>query len=297
MQKIIVSGPMRSGTTFMANFLNSQDDIVCYADFFGPVVVDFEKMEIKSMNTPLTDTQKNVFLSSLRAVMMSLGFDFAKDISGDDFNTTKELLDVLFESLRNFDSYQANTVGVKITEHHDTLSPLTKEGYKMIYLIRDPRDIMWSSKNRFSSFNLNLRLLDLSNIFEFLDTQKDNQNILVVRYEDLMNQDKETIKQVEDFLGTNLNFDINLLKYRNNVTYNDNSSFGDVKKLFDTKGINRWKENKKEPAVVATNTILKDAIRNFGYEDLDVTDGRYIRSFKRFKLKNTLKNQFKKWYK
>ncbi len=55
MKKILITGQLRKGTTFIANFLNSQEGCLVYRDFLGSIFEGLNKLQIKRFDSVLNE--------------------------------------------------------------------------------------------------------------------------------------------------------------------------------------------------------------------------------------------------
>lgn len=266
MNKVLITGEMRSGTTFLANFINSQEECVVYADFLRSIFANAEALNIENLDQPLTDRERNVLLSSLIAEYKSFGLPIDRP-DNNTIPTVAALFDWGLNTLTKIEKMDnPKVVGVKQTRQRKYFKQLLDNGFKIIYIYRDPRDVFISAKNRFSWYKL----------FSFSDSWKESvdnalnlnshKNCCVIKYEDLIHKNPETISQLEDFLGIKINLELKQLSIRNGIAYNDNSSFGDVKKLFDTSALYRWKSKKQTDEVLFANMFLSNYLKRLNYE-------------------------------
>jgi hypothetical protein len=95
MNSVIITGQKRSGTTFLANFLNAQRHIMIYRDFLRSIVTVSRTLEIRSFRENLSEWEKDVLLSNLKAEFLSIGK------SGRSISEKNEFKDVytLFKKL------------------------------------------------------------------------------------------------------------------------------------------------------------------------------------------------------
>jgi len=297
MQKLLITGQMRSGTTFLANFLNSQNNITVYSDFLRSLYLGGEKMKINDINAKLPDREKNVFISNLKAEAMSFnitGFNSLKNNTGS-FNTAIGSQSLL-QNMTGRDNVNSLIVGIKKTEEHFYLQQLLNNNYKIIYIIRDPRDIFISMNNRFPEFSL----------FDSIDRWRKNistimgydgqENFLLVKFESLISQKEKTSLLLSKFLNIKVNPNLKSLTIRKGIDYQDNSSFQDITKLFDSAALYRWKKSLKSPEVVLPSIILKEYLDLFEYDSFTPNKANYkkvLSEYKKYRIKRKIKNQLR----
>lgn len=267
--KVIITGPMRSGTTFLANFINANLNCTLYRDTLVTLFRISNKLKIKSIDTNLDEITKNILLTRVKAELTDLGLSISKDLSGSDFRNLKNLLDILLERLA-----QKNTklVGVKVTEIGDWCDSLLEHtDIKIIYLVRDFRDILLSSQNMFLDFNKHIISRKLKKQINHISSIE-NSRLYILKFEDLLLHPKQTVALLSDFLGFKLDYNVSRLKDRNHneLDWQANTSFHDIKKIFDSKAAYRWKNKKDDPLVKYTSVILKNTLKKFDYEEIKV---------------------------
>lgn len=270
MVRLIITGHMRSGTTFLSNFLNSQEGFYIYSDFNKSIMYNAQLYNLKSLNQKLSDVQKNVFLAELVAEWSSLGFK-KPPFKREDFDSTIDLLRLSIDYIPRLEEAlddNVQMVGIKTTNEDVFIKDFISNEFKVIIMVRDPRDILISSKNRFAWYNIHHTIYKIKVLLDLYVKYSSHKNVMIVKYEDLMIQPKQTLDAVLGFLDIKyeINYNIEFLKSRNFFVYKENSSFGDIDRLFDNKGIGRWKNLLDSKEVRAANIILKDELNHFNYE-------------------------------
>jgi hypothetical protein len=295
MQVLLITGEMRSGTTFLANFLNSQSKAVVYADMLVSLFKEAHLLGIIDINKALTEREQNVLLSNL----IQEGKLHNLDFSVIQRSQSLSWWDIFQQSLSIVQAGQkANIVGIKRTREEKYLSQLMESGAKIIYCVRDPRDVVISAKNRFASFNLFRIAENWKRSVEMAFRLQNQKRFFVVRYEDLILEKDKTSHQLSDFLELPVTTNLTSLKFGHNKQYQDNSSFGDVKKLFDPSATYRWKSNPANPEVQFVERLLGPEMHVMGYEQSRVSpvDLRLWKKYKKYKLKEKFTNSLKRVY-
>lgn len=267
-QTLLITGEMRSGTTFLANLLNSQEGIILYADILLSLFMEAHEMSIDEINRPLSEREKNVLFSNLIQEGKKQGVDFEL-IERDNIKTWFELFQASLNVIGN--GREAKIVGIKRTREEQFLPQLMEKGVKIIYCLRDPRDVVLSSKNRFSSHNTFSSVKKWRKSVELALKLKSNSNFHILKYEDLIAKESDSLIKLQHFLGQKININLTELRYGSQFSYRDNSSFGDVSKLFDQSAMYRWKNNPSDETGFVS-LYLKDLIEKLGYENGQVSD-------------------------
>ena len=242
-KKILVTGQMRSGTTFLSNFLNSQNNITIYSDIFHVVVGKILTNPVKTIEIPynkkLNKNEKETYLNLVQRGLDMLGdkTDYVLSIQVDNFETPKELYNLLLASIKKDDD---RVVGHKVTETEiNVRNLLLNTDVNVIYIIRDPRDQVLSSMKKFG-YNLNTAIAKWRNGIENI-LEINSKRLYIIKFEDLIYK-KENLKNgLEKFLNIELNYNIQKVK-QHNKDFISNSSFNDVKKAFDKNAVLRWKD-------------------------------------------------------
>lgn len=130
--KFIVTGPQRSGTSYLASILNGQDECLCLEDY--PFIFsDFRN-----------NREKNVYLSRLEAQFIAYGIEVPQ-LRG--FCTPGEVFTGYCEHLKR--CFGVRHIGFKSTmKDIQTLRSIEALGFKVIFTRRNTADLFWSYINR-----------------------------------------------------------------------------------------------------------------------------------------------------
>ena len=266
MQWLMITGERRSGTTLLANFLNAQPNMTVLRDY---LLVDRcrHQSDILSLGSELTPAQKRKVLhrfddySAEVDHMLSIGsetFDTLFDFYGQVMTALGEAGDVL--------------VGHKATMEHAAMGGLLEhfEQLKVIYVLRDPRDMITSALKKpeefpGSLFDLCEAWQDAQRAVEAVRAKPNIQDrFYVLRYEDLLLETSETLAKLAAFLNVDtLQIPDALDDYGS--TWKGNSSFGELSQVFDPAPVGRWKKGNSR-AVRITEILLGPAMAREGYE-------------------------------
>lgn len=290
---------MRSGTTFLANFLNSQEKLTVYADMLVSLFMEAHSLGIHDIHRKLSEREKNVLMSNIIQEGKLHHLDFSvidREAQLSWFRLFEKALGVIKEDEDTL------LVGVKRTREEKYLSQLLEAGVKVIYCVRDPRDVITSARHRFAKFDL-FKFLNNWKLSVKLALQLDSyENFLLLKYEDLILEKENTAILLEQFLGQSVTTQLEKFNFGHSMHYRDNSSFGDVNKLFDPKAVNRWKSNEGNPEAIFVEKLLDDEIKYLRYESSQppihlvksIEVKRLIKAHKRWKKKEWTVHQLKK---
>jgi hypothetical protein len=265
MNKLLISGEMRSGTTLIANFLNQQNGITIYRDFLHLEGL-MKAIEVNSLNDQLTQIQKTKLLYKFN-FMDNAKLHFTLNINDASFSSLNDFYDLVLHMIsKEGDIY----VGHKTTKTYDIINQLLKcqPNLKIIYMIRDPRDVIQSA----------LKIIPDQNIYDHLDNWKEasiklnklilhsnhKQRILLIHFEELIKNPQKIVDVLNRFLGIDgLIIPENLTDYQN--PWISNSSIGDIDKIFDTNAVNRWRRSHNRCTEIV-EILLSNHMKSLGYE-------------------------------
>ena len=149
------------------------------------------------------------------------------------------------------------------------------KGFKVIYVVRDPRDVYAAIKERLvedlNGLYLNTHFLNVkgNSICEnianrwikylecYLNFQKDNpKQIIFIRYEDFLVDKEKVLKQLADF--TNIQIDLELVK--EHMHFQANKSWSKT-----IKGSGRYLQDLSKEEIKTINEITEKGINEFQY--------------------------------
>jgi hypothetical protein len=231
----IVTGPMRSGTTFMASILNSQDSVACLEDKawtqFG-----------KKLNSA---EEFSVMLSKIEANFILLGIPAPslRDVVSQD-----ELHGRYCKHLRDY--FQVKTLGFKTTMMSlREIKMASDSGTKVIIMRRKLEDILKSWVGRISSnlgnaeYKLASYIKSINNYAIPADLSK---NVQVIDYELLVSDPDATLREISALLAQ----EIYLPKIRYHSFNKGRFSFG-RNSSFDSSA----PPSEKRPSSLLMNTL------------------------------------------
>ncbi len=268
-QKLIITGPMRSGTTLLANFLNTQDSCLVYRDFLRSVFEVSTRLKIHHFYTPIPSRAKNIILRNLKAEMQQLRLNILQDLTPNDFTTLKELLDVCLKTLI---SPKIQLIGLKVTENADYLPKLLEEtDFSIIYMLRDLRDVLLSSANYFVAYNIYDCAKKWNKGLKIVKSlEKKYDRLYLLKFEDLLLQLDQEVRKLSDFLKIELKLFDKDLKDLDTLGWQDNSAFHDINKLFDSQAVYRWKKELNSHEVKYGSKIYRKTLKELEYEELQI---------------------------
>lgn len=262
--KLLVTGLGRSGTTLVSNLLNAQSEAVVYSDFLTAIYRVSRPMGVTSFLDPITHRQRNVLLAELNREFADASLPLP--MPEDEAATT--LLDIYEHALVALSESVAEDiklVGSKVSGVKYWLPTVLEEtDVKVVYVHRDPRDILLSRKNRFPAY----RLLDaLLHIQEASDIVRGicDPKLHTLRFEDLVRAPETTLGELSGFLGVDITRFTTT--YRNGHTWDHNSSFQDLEGFVDERAVERWRSVPEAPEVRFTEVLQRSLLDDLGYPE------------------------------
>ncbi|MBU1653179.1 sulfotransferase [bacterium] len=265
MLKLLITGERRSGTTLLANFLNSQNHITIYRDF-----LHIERLQ-KNMGCvgflqplPLPTRQKLIqsFYEWTSMLEIRLELDAYQFSNLSEFYTT---------TLRKIAKPDDKIIGHKTTMAERILGDLLNAlpDLKVIYILRDPRDLVNSALHRFAD--------EEATLFDYIEAWQNSLDtilrltcqpqiepqLLIIRYEDFILNTGCSLTEISRFLGGH---DIIIPDSMQDFgkRWTGNSSFGELNGPFDPSPVGRWKTQDMDVANTV-EAILGNVMQKFGY--------------------------------
>jgi len=216
MIKFIVTGSMRSGTTYLASLLNSQQNTFC-----------LEQAPWRTF--PKIFKNKEEFLcfsNNLDADFTYLGLPSPKisKIASESDN----IIELYFDHLKSL--FNCENIGFKRTMMaQNEISKMVRKGYKIILMKRDITEILASWINRINP-NLDQSAYELQSFLKginYYDLSLPKSSYKVVEFNDLLCSPDEVLDELSGFLNIKLkkvdilyhSFNKNRFPYRNNTSF------------------------------------------------------------------------------
>lgn len=246
--RVLVTGQMRSGTTMLASFLNSQAEICMIPDAlripaaalntFGTSVGPSDLLDggarkrlwramlHVSLNNPATPQVERTVIEAYRD----------KDVI-PEFTSQAELYLRLLDDIAR-ESPGFTWYGTKATRGEKLAASLTELGAKAIIILRDPRAVFTSQQARLKRD----AAFVASDLEPFVEEWRDSyaswrasgEAVLALRYEDFVTKDTEFLR-IADYLGVDIKPDAEILSL--------NTPFGDkLTKARRPDPVDRWRE-------------------------------------------------------
>lgn len=271
---IMVAGERRSGTTLVANFLNSQRGFSVHSDLLRSLFSEAKRLGVASTNAPLSDRERNILLSNLEAEGLETGMPLFSKI---DRAQCGRWLDIYMTALAAMRTSE-RVVGTKVTGAYELMPGLLDAGVRIVFCIRDPRDVCLSAMNRFSGYDLFDFVAAWKRSVDVAKQLRSHRNVHLVRFEDLVGEKRDDeLRALGTFLGEKMDLTATP-KHRSNSGFQANSSYGDIARPFDPAAKDRWKRvDQSLPEVVFPSSYLAKDLEKFGYEYARASGKNYSR--------------------
>jgi len=281
--KLLVTGERRSGTTLLANLLNAGHHITVYRDFLH--IARLQRfVRAGSLIEPLTAKQKQALVAHFNSQEITRKAKLNIDCKTIGVET---LIDFYALVLQQIAKPEDIVVGHKTTCAHVVVGELLAHvpELKVIYIIRDPRDVTISAVRRFPHESWTDHVASWRRSYETMARHMARPEyaprILSVQFRDLLLYRAQTLDTIATFLG------IDEIRVPETMTdygqqWQDNSSFGDLGDVLDTTPLGRWQ--RQDPGTGRrVEILLHDVMADAGYEisaritrgDMLQTEARY----------------------
>lgn len=326
---LFIFGMFRSATTMLARSLSAHSEITIASDpyfqyfksfrneIYGPNISDFD------FNSPLSDNfwddnlplDKIILEGSLDVEMnhttLEEVINLIKDYAGRDSekiipllssvkaNNYKDLLSELITII--YEAYGKDStkfVGFKSTFSELFITPILRAlpGSKIICVVRDPRAIFASQIVPKKDYPLLYVVRQWRKSIEYILENIKEENVIVVRYEDLVDNPEQFMKDMSKFIGIDYESDmINPSKYLDGggSSWSQNSSYDDSKnrQVINNKNKERWKEILSENEIQIIEDLCNSEMKIFGYHR--ITENNLVDLEKKY---NENESDFRTWF-
>ncbi|MEJ8573223.1 tetratricopeptide repeat-containing sulfotransferase family protein [Microbaculum marinum] len=253
-QPIFILGFPRSGTTLLEQTLSASDHIAAGDEL--PLIHELVAISQRLLNSPLP------FPAALAELWMG-DRRYGLETMRDHYLTRAQQLGVLQRSTTLF------TDKMPLNEVHTGLIALVFPQAPLLHVIRHPLDIMVSAMSNFFTHGANCsnaldsaakHLLLSHELVEHYRGEMD-LNYLPVRYEDIVDDQEATIREVFDFVD--VPFDPAVLEFEGNRRYARTASYAQVtEKLYDR---SRYRYRNYLPHLEPVVPMLQPLIERLGY--------------------------------
>lgn len=213
--KFLITGSMRSGTTYMSSILNGQRDTACIEAY--PYHLFKRHYEFRE------DLECDIAIRQSEFIHLGIAGPIF-----DDARTYEDLVSIYSSHIADYFSIQ--NLGYKRTMLSlSEIALRVDEGYRVIIMRRNSKSILKSWVRRIDSDLLNgaFKLANYYADINHFSFGKFSDSILIVDYEELISNKQKEMQKVSDFLGFPI--DCEASRYysfnKNRTEFSNNSSF------------------------------------------------------------------------
>ncbi|WP_456480618.1 sulfotransferase family protein [Nautilia sp.] len=283
---IFIIGNSRSGTTLMAKILNNNKSVYSFNElhFFENFWTEkdcfFDLQRAKSVLTRLfcssrlhtySKCEEKLFREEIEAFLQ----DFSFPVNG--IEVFKKFL--YYETRKNNKQIPCEQTPRNLFYLKSILEYFPEA--KIIYMVRDPRDTTLSQKYKWKRFfkaknepyplsesirnlvnyhPITISLLWRSSANAILP-YLENDNVLMVQFEELISNPEENVKKVCEFLGLDYQKSMLDVPFAFSSIFND-----DNKKGFDKKRMGNWRLKLNSAEIFFIQKINENLMQKFGYK-------------------------------
>ena len=249
---IFIVGMARSGTSLLQSILNNHPNIVIPREtgFFYLTEIYQKKSKIASFSKEEIELFWNWYSKERRFTYLNLNKNEVRN-NIDKTNNSKNFINVL-DGVMNTCLEVNNKVrwGEKTPGHEMYLEKIF-ESYpkaKIIFMIRDPRAVYFSLKNvPWNNQFISVFIKRWNRSVKKFKEYRSDDRVLMVNYEELVNNVNYKILEICNFIGEEYNNDMLKNRLSNFETFGKNSwsfknEFATSRKV-DNSSIEKWKNN------------------------------------------------------
>ena len=154
-----------------------------------------------------------------------------------------------------------------------TYKHMFDQNYKVIHIVRDPRDNYISYKKKHPSLTVYQFIIEWKRVVRIINQYKNNKNHLLLRYDDLVQKSDEELIKIYTFLDINFNENFNRpSKY--GISWSGNSMFGTRNSKITHLNRLRYIKYKDQKSINTIEYILKKEMIEYNYSprQLNITN-------------------------
>lgn len=265
MNKVLITGEHRSGTTLLAKLLDAQPGVTVRRDFLH-LARYREALDTERLSAPLDEGQRRRLLALFGRDTAQLGFTMA--LRASEF---ADLVGFYRLVLERSAAPGDVLVGHKSTRAYPVVAELlaTVPALRVVFCVRDPRAAILSELRRLRTTAYEPLAGKWREAVECLAAlQSDAQlgpRVLQLRYEDLVTEPAAAGEQLTEFLELLSVDTLNALR-ESEEPWHGNSSFGERYGGIDPAPRDRWRRLDPELGR-AIGLLLAEPMRRLGYTD------------------------------
>jgi hypothetical protein len=265
LQRLVIVGLPRSGTTLVATLLAAQSHIHFLTDYF-PAFTDALARLRKTWNAPLSQSERRIALAVVRDQFLRVRHPVLVKL--DSFTTLDQLHELVLGELA---SGADQWVGHKLLMSPELLrSTLSQTQMRCLLLLRDPRDAALSYFHR-TGGGVERYLRNWCETAQLWRELEAHPRLLMLRFEDLVADPAATLHKLGAWLGMQLDTEVPELQFQRSrahgsTAWRENSAFQDVSARFDRQPLGRWRMQARSPIVRYAGWVARRELPRLGYE-------------------------------
>nr|WP_321233986.1 sulfotransferase [uncultured Psychroserpens sp.] len=264
-----IVGVQRSGTTLLRLILNAHSEVAIpeEASFLKPL------LKKKWIETSITGDKKDKLVSYLRNNEQFNLWNFdreplLKEIAYKESTTIKEIMEIMYTSYATHEGKTSWGDKSLFFGAMDLLYQMFPEA-KFIHIVRDGRDVFYSWRRMDpNKSHPSVMALDWKFKIRFIEKSMKNipsTNMMVIRYEDLLDKPEDILKETCKFL--NLEFQKEMLKFHKSSNKYIGKHHSDlIFKEIDSSNINKWKVQLNDKETKLYQMAAGNVLKKYGYE-------------------------------
>jgi hypothetical protein len=262
-RQVLVMGRPRTGTTLVANLLNSQPAFTVLSDLLSTPLMEGHRRG--GFVHPLSAIERNRCLFAVKWELRAT--DRRLCLAPHGFRTLEELYS---QALSALGQPADRVVGHKIAGLEQVLPRVLEQtDVHCIYVVRDVRDVVLSQWN-VSPRGITLFVYAWKQGVRIARSLSAHPRLVLLRYEDLVADPAAAIRPVEALLGQPLRTDLDELRH-DTAPWIENSAFHDVERVFDPRPVGRWRRAPDHPLVLHAAWACAAELEQLGYEAPDLS--------------------------
>ena len=265
LQRLVIVGLPRSGTTLLAALLGAQPHVHFLTDYF-PAFTDALSRLRKTWTAPLSQSERRIALAVVRDQFLRVRHPVL--IKLDGFTSIDQLHQLVVGELAS-DADQ--WVGHKLLMGPELLrSTLSQTQMRCLLLLRDPRDAALSYFHR-TGGGVERYLRNWCETVKLWRELEGHPRLLMLRFEDLIGAPVATLQKLGAWLGIQVDAEVPELQFQRSrahgtTAWRENSAFQDVSARFDRQPLGRWRTLQRSPIVRYAGWVARRELARLGYE-------------------------------
>ena len=264
LERLVIVGLPRSGTTLVATLLAAQAGIHFLTDYFS-AFADARVRLGQAWNAPLSLSERRIALALVRDQFLRVRH--AVLIRPEDFDTLDGLhAAVLGELAAETDLWAGHKL---LLDSKWLRAFLAETSVYCLILFRDPRDAALSYFHR-TGGGVERYLRNWSQTVRLWHELRDHPRLLGLRFEDLVSDPDESIARLGQWLRHPLEnvpeLHFQRTRAHGAIQWKENSAFRDVTARFDRRPVGRWQTCLESPIVRYASWVTRAEQELLGYD-------------------------------